>query len=235
VDGSLRPDPAHVASVATVVGIGGYLLVVLWGILLLSVFGRPSELVERQILNGAALALAALLTTRVFLAWAELDWSFLDLSRPTLRQLAWGGVGLLGLVGLTLIVGALGIPTAEHGLTDRVREAGRAALWILVPISILVVGPAEELVYRNLVQKTLAEGFQTMLAVVGASVIFAIAHLPAYLTSDPIATAGSLTVVFLLSCILGGVYAQTRNLMTVALVHGMYDAVAFADVFVDLV
>lgn len=235
MDGSLRPDPGHLASVATAVGIGGYLLVVLWGIVLISVFGQPTDIVEQQTLNGAALALAALLTTRVFLAWEDLDWDFLDLSRPTVSQLGWGAAGLLGLLGLTLGVGVLGIPTAEHGLTDRVREAGITALWILVPISILVVGPAEELVYRNLVQKTLAGGFQTVVAVIGASAIFAVAHLPAYFTSDLFATAGSLTVVFLLSCILGAVYARTRNLLTVALVHGIYDAVAFTDVFLGLV
>lgn len=235
VDGSLRPDSGHLVAVATAVGIGGYLLVVLWGILLVSVFGQPTTLVERQTLNGAALALAALLTTRVFLAWTDRDRKFLDLARPTVGDLAWGLAGVLGLLGLTLAVGALGIPTAEHGLTDRVREAGISALWILIPISILVVGPAEELVYRNLVQKTLADGYQTVMAVIGASAIFAVAHLPAYLTSDPIALAGSLTVVFLLSCVLGVVYARTRNLMTVALVHGIYDAVAFTDVFLGLV
>lgn len=232
---SLDRRPARLVAVAAAVGIGGYLLVVLWGLVLLGLFGPTSGILETQILNGAALALGALLTTRVYLRWMGLEWSFLDLDPPSLRDLGWATLGLLALVAVSYLVGVLQIPTAEHGVTDAVRSAGVESLWVLVPVSILLVGPAEELVYRNLVQKTLAQGLETGLAIVGASVIFAVAHLPAYASPDALATAGSLTAVFVLSLILGAVYARTRNLAAVALVHGAYDAIAFADVFLGTV
>lgn len=217
--------------VAAAVGIGAYVLVVLWAVILGSLLGPPTGIVERQVMNGAALALATVLTTRVYLSWDGLGRDFLDISWPHRATLAWAALGLVALVGLSFAVSAIGIPTAEHGLTDQVRAAGVSALWILVPMSLLVVGPAEELVYRNLVQKTIAGGTGPIQAVLGASVIFAIAHFPAYASSDIQATVGSLVVVFALSCILGAIYAKTRNLPAVALLHGAYDVVAFVDIF----
>lgn len=231
----IEQRPARLVAVATAIGIGGYLLVVLWGIVLLGLLGPTSGILETQLLNGAALALGALLTTRVYLQWAGLDRSFLDLDRPGLRDLGWTALGLIGLVAASYLVGLLQVPTAEHGVTEAVRSAGIGSLWILVPVSLLLVGPAEELIYRNLVQKTLADGLDTAFAIVGASLIFAVAHLPAYASADPIATAGSLAAVFVLSLILGVVYARTRNLAAVALLHGAYDAIAFADVFLGTV
>jgi membrane protease YdiL (CAAX protease family) len=227
----LEGDRLRLGVTAAAVGFGGYALVILWGVLLVSVLGTPTGIVERQIMNGAALALATLLTARVYLAWSGLGRAFLDISWPDGRTIGWAILGLFALVGLSLTVGVLGIPTAEHGLTDQVRAAGVSSLWVLVPISLLVVGPAEELVYRNLVQKTLARGTGVTPAIIGASAIFAVAHFPAYASPDLQATVGSLVVVFALSCILGAIYARTRNLPAVALLHGAYDVVAFVDIF----
>lgn len=227
----LGRDRLRLWAVATVVGIGAYVLVVLWAVILVSLLGTPTGIAERQVINGAALALATLLTTRVYLAWSGLGREFLDISWPDRRTLGWATVGLMALVGLSFAVATLGVPTAEHGLTDRVRAAGVSSLWVLVPISLLVVGPAEELVYRNLVQKTLARGMGVAPAVLGASAIFAIAHFPAYASPDVQATLGSLVVVFALSCILGAIYARTQNLLAVGLLHGAYDVVAFVDIF----
>lgn len=228
---SLDGDPLRLGATAAAVGIGAYVLVVLWAVILVSLLGTPTGIAERQVLNGAALVLATLLTTRVYLAWSGLGRDFLDISWPDRRTLGWATLGLVALIALSFTVSALGVPTAEHGLTDRVRAAGLSALWVLVPISLLVVGPAEELVYRNLVQKTLARGMGVLPAVLGASAIFAIAHFPAYASPDLQATLGSLVVVFALSCILGAIYARTRNLPAVALLHGAYDVVAFVDIF----
>lgn len=228
---SLDGDPLRLGATAAAVGVGAYALVVVWAVILVSLLGTPTGIAERQVLNGAALALATLLTARVYLAWSGLGWDFLDISWPNRWTLGWATLGLVFLVGFSFTVSLLGIPTAEHGLTDEVRAAGVSALWVLIPISLLVVGPAEELVYRNLVQKTLARGMGASAAILGASAIFAIAHFPAYASPDLQATLGSLVVVFALSCILGAIYARTRSLIAVALLHGAYDVVAFVDIF----
>lgn len=214
---------------AVVTGVGGYLLVVIWGSLLVGLLGPLDGLVERQVASGAALVLGALTATRVFLAWAELDAGFLDVRRPSLRSVGWGAVGLGAVVGLSLLVSALSVPTADHGLADEVRAAGPSVLPALVAVSLLAVGPAEELLYRNVVQKTLAAGLGQRVAVAGASAVFALAHIPAYLGDGTAALVGSLGVVFVLSTILGTLYARTRSLVVVAAVHGLYNAVAFAD------
>ncbi|MFB6111771.1 MAG: lysostaphin resistance A-like protein [Halobacteriaceae archaeon] len=227
-------DRGDLAVIAVAVGVGSYLLVVVWGLVLTGLLGRPSGLVETQALNSAALLLATLLVVRLFFGWADLDYRFLDLSRPGLSDLLWGGLGFLALVGVSVAVSILNIPTASHGLAEQARAAGIQVLWLLVPVSLLVVGPAEELVYRNLVQKTLSIGFGAGPAIFAASLVFALAHLPAYAGSGGTALMGSLGAVFLLSLVLGGVYAKTRSLLTVALLHGLYDVVAYANIFIDL-
>lgn len=221
------------AGIALLTGLGGYGVIILWGAVLTGLFGPVEGIGNEQILSGAALLLGALTTTRLFILGLDLDLAFLDLDWPTVSDAGWAFVGVAALLGLSVLVGFFNVPTADHGLTEEVRAAGPAVLWIVVPVAFLAVGPAEELLYRNLVQKTLATGFGDVSAIVGASLVFAIAHTPAYLGSGRTALAGSLFVVFLLSIVLGVVYAQTRNVPAVAFVHGAYDAVTFASLFLD--
>ncbi|WP_440769888.1 lysostaphin resistance A-like protein [Natronorubrum sp. DTA28] len=166
-----------------------------------------------------------------YLALRERDLSFIDLERPTLRTVGWIVVGLILILGANLgisaLMGALGIESSEHTTTQRVVE-NPDLLYVIIPAMVLVVGPFEELLYRNIVQKSLYETFSRYGAVVVASVVFTLVHILAYATAGAGELLASLSLLFVLSLILGVLYERTENLVVPALVHGCYNAVVFA-------
>ena len=173
--------------------------------------------------------LGAVLVALGFLYVSRRGLSYLDPSVPSLRDIGAIAVGLVALLALwaasAAVIAGLGLPSAENALFDP-EDGDPALLLLLVPLVLLVNGPVEELLYRNVIQKYLAEQFSTPTAVVVASVVFTLAHIPAYLTgaSGVLGIVVTLGLLFGLSCVLGALYARTRSLVVVAAVHGLYNA-----------
>jgi len=229
-------SPLETVILAVTVGIGGYLAVLAWAIVLLT-FARsvaaPIDPIERQVVNAAALALGTLLAVRVYLVTTGRTTAYLDLDVPAGRQVALAVAAIPALFGLGALLGHLGVDPAEHGLEAAVRDGGLPVATAMAATSILVVGPAEELLYRNLVQKTLAERFSTPAAVAGASAVFAAVHTTAYWGGAVAPFVSALAVVFVLSVVLGTIYAATDRVAVPAIAHGGYDAVVFFLIAVD--
>ncbi|WP_439027551.1 lysostaphin resistance A-like protein [Haloarchaeobius sp. DT45] len=206
----------------------------------ISVFG-PIETTgpEAQIISVLSLGLGTLTIALAYLRYSDLDWSFVDLRFPSLRDVGWaiGGfvILLLGFVAVVSLLDLLGLSTAQHSTSQQAAEGDPALLLPLIPLSLLVIGPGEELLYRNVIQKSLYRHFSKVGAVVVASAIFALVHIPAYSTGGGIgAMAASLSVIFVLSLVLGGVYARTGNVLVPAFIHGAYNALSFASRYADL-
>jgi len=225
------------AGVALLFGVGGFLAIILWLSVLGSVarglVGTPTTLQETALLqlsNGLGTATGAVL----YLKYADRDWDYLDVHRPTTRDVGYGVAGLAVIVGTFLAVNVamavFGIESAAHGTSDTLAEAANpaAVAGLFVITSVLVIGPGEELLYRNVVQKSLYGDFSRAAAVVVGSVIFALVHLPAYDTGTTEQTLLSLVVVFTLSLTLGAVYERTENVLVPAAVHGLFNASQFA-------
>lgn len=153
---------------------------------------------------------------------------------PTWRDVGWiVGSYVLAflLVGAGAVVAATaGAPTASNQAAELGLEDPRLLLW-LVPVSLLVIGPAEELLFRGAVQSRLGEAFSPAVAVVLASVLFAVLHVLA-LTGGLAGRAVSVAVLLLPSLVLGAAYERTRNLVVTAVVHGAYDATLFGLLYV---
>ena len=164
---------------------------------------------------------------------------YVDLRMPDLRDLAYIVAGVPALFGLLFILSLtaelLGLPAAEASIAEPAREGNPEILLIMIPLSFLLVGPAEELIYRNVVQKYLYGAFSRPSAIVVASVIFAAAHIFTYLDQNAVATLVSLSIVFGLSLVLGVIYERTENLVVPAFVHGAYNAALFALLYVGIV
>ncbi|SDJ99173.1 CPBP family intramembrane glutamic endopeptidase [Natronorubrum texcoconense] len=218
----------------TVLGVAG-----LVGITVASIFlsipvqlagGEAPELAW-TVIEYLAFAVGLGAVTVGYLALRERDLSFVDLERPTLRTVGWIVVGLILILGANLGVSALmevlGIESSEHTTTQRVVE-NPDLLYVIIPAMVLVVGPFEELLYRNVVQKSLYGTFSRYGAVVVASVVFTLVHILAYATAGAGELLASLSLLFVLSLILGVLYERTENLVVPALVHGCYNAVVFA-------
>jgi len=231
------------ASGAAVVGLAGIASIVLWGSLFLAagraIAGGPLSPVARTVVSTAALGVGTVTVAAAYLVWSGVGSSYVDARVPDRRELGYvvGGTALLLAANLAISAafGWLGVESTTHSLIRAARDDPEILL-ALMPLSYLVVGPGEELLYRNVVQKSLREKFSGAGAVVVASVVFAAVHLPAY--ADPngsaLALLNTLAVVFALSLILGAVYERTGNLAVPALVHGSFNAVAFAVTYAEI-
>ena len=108
---------------------------------------------------------------------------------------------------------------------------------MLIPISLLLVGPLEELLYRNIIQKYLYSSFSPIGSIFISSIIFSAVHISAYagdaLFQTPLPALNALAVIFILSVIIGIVYYQTKNIVTAALLHGIYDSIIFAVFYIN--
>lgn len=186
---------------------------------------------------GFGLSLAAF--AGVVLSVLDYDRSFVDVQWPSLRDLAIAVLGLgtlfVALIGIGAALQFAGLPTATSSIEQQAREFEDPVfiLW-LVPLSWLVIGPGEELVYRNLVQKYLREVLSTWPAIGVASVIFAGAHFSQYASPNPLATTVTLAMVFALAIILGYTYERTENLVVPILIHGTFNALQFTLLYITI-
>ncbi|QLK24860.1 CPBP family intramembrane metalloprotease [Natrinema zhouii] len=191
-------------------------------------------LVISVIVGNLGMALGTAIIVAAYLHLTDRDRSFIDLRLPTAREVGWTVVGLIvlliALFAIDFIMQLVGVEGSEHATTQRARERPELML-VMIPIAILIIGPFEELLYRNVIQKSLYETFSRAGAVVTGSVIFAAVHVSAYATAGLGAVIASLGTVFGLSLVLGTIYERTENLVIPALVHGLYNAVLFANLY----
>jgi len=229
---------ARLATEGTAVGLAGIASIVVWGSLFVSVAGDGGPVVETT-LSTVALGIGTGTVAAAYLAWSDRGWAFVDARMPDRREWGYVVVGVVLLLvsnlAISALFGWLGVESTTHSLV-RAAQDDPEILLPLVPLSYLVVGPGEELLYRNVVQKSLGTGFSKPGAVVVASTIFAAVHLPAYADPDGTALAllNTLAVVFVLSLILGAAYERTGNLVVSALIHGSFNAVAFAVAYAEI-
>lgn len=146
---------------------------------------------------------------------------------PTRSDLKWLGGGLVGLVGLyaaaTALFGALGISGADSAIVEQGADQPVYFLY-LVPVTILLVGPTEELIFRGILQGQFREPYGSVVAITGASAVFAAVHVSSYTGDGLLAT---LSVVLLLGGVLGVLYEKSGNLVVPAVVHGLFNTVQF--------
>ncbi|WP_181684980.1 CPBP family intramembrane glutamic endopeptidase [Halorhabdus salina] len=179
---------------------------------------------------GSGIGFVALAGT--YLWRHDLDLSFIDVSLPSLRDLGYSLLGFFvllgGLMAISLVIQSLNISTAEHSVIETVNQNDTPEIYLaLIPLSFLVIAPGEEIFYRNIVQKSLYPRFSRLHAVLIASVIFALVHVPAYLTSGLAALVTTLPILFVLALVLGESYRRTRNLTVPILIHGAFNAFQF--------
>lgn len=200
--------------------------------------GTPSRM-ERYVLGSVALGFGAATVALAYFRTTDETPSYLDFRVPTKRDLGYvvGGIGaLLGLLmAMSFVLSLLGVSTATHSIERAAREGNADLLPLIVLASWLFIGPGEELLYRNIIQKSLYGTFGEWGAVVVASAVFAAGHFLAYWSPNLVRTLVSLVVVFTLSLILGTVYLRTENTTVSAVIHGTFDAVVFASLYVSIV
>lgn len=127
----------------------------------------------------------------------------------------------------------LGVSTGENRAMLPGQEDPTYFLYMIV-VSLLIVGPIEELLFRGVVQGLLRKAFDAWPAILLASLIFGLIHFPAVqgTTEEALLYSG---VAALLGVLLGYVYERTGNILVPAIAHGVYNATLFAIQFVYFV
>lgn len=157
-----------------------------------------------------------------------LSLSFFRARLPGRRDLLWalGGYVLAFLLVIVIanVLAAVQAPTAERADQELLQRP--SVLLVMIPLSFLLIGPGEELLFRGVIQGTLRRVFSAPAAIVLASATFAPAHIIS-LQGGIGALAVSISVLFVPGLVFGYVYERTGNLVVPALSHGAYNATLF--------
>lgn len=158
------------------------------------------------------------------------DRSWLGISVPDRKETLWIAVGWMAaffsVVVLLAAVLASGLRPGGNQVQGVVAN-NPELIPLLIPLMIVFVGPAEELIFRGIVQGTLRERFGPVAAITLASIIFASVHFGS-LTGSAGGRVLTIGILVIPSLIFGIAYERTNNLVVPALVHGLYNATLLA-------
>ena len=135
-------------------------------------------------------------------------------------------VVLYGLqIGLLITLREFGFGTGQNPATmapgDPVVYYGA-----MIAVSLFVVGPAEELLLRGVVQGGLRRSFDAAPAILVAALMFGALH--GNVEGTVVEQVAYMGVTVLLGAILGVLYERTNNVLVPGFAHGLYNAIIFA-------
>jgi len=156
----------------------------------------------------------------------------LSYGRPSISDLGWVVVGLVGLVALFVavneVLARLGVEVASNAAVSQGREQPRLLLYFVV-VSLLFVAPGEELIFRGLVQGLVRRAYGVVPAVVLTALVFGLVHWIALMGTG--SRVAYLAIAAALGLVLGVVYEWSENLVVPILVHGCWNAGQFLLVY----
>lgn len=157
----------------------------------------------------------------------------IDYRRPTLRDVGFVVVGLVGILVASrvveAVVAAFGVESAQNQVVQQGTQNPELFL-LMIPITILFVGPAEELLFRGVVQGLFRRAYGALPGIVAASALFGLVHYVA-LVGDGKLTYVAVAVV--LGLVLGVLYELSENVVVPAVVHGLFNATIFASLWLE--
>lgn len=131
------------------------------------------------------------------------------------------------LVGLNFIVagvtGLAGVEQAENSVKSAL-EMSDTNIYLFAIISLLFVGPLEEMFFRGTVQQHLKDTFTETHAVLITAGLFAAIHILSMVGTDPLGFVSYLVLLFIGGFGLGWAYEYTDNLAVPMVGHGVYNA-----------
>jgi hypothetical protein len=229
-------------SVGTSIGlaIGGFLVAIVFVFLGVGVLrGVGIGLQEQPI---AATALSIVLqgagfgaAVAIYLSLTD-NWDLIRVRLPTRRDLVWTGLGIVAIVlaylGISVVISTLGITSAENSIVEQGRQ-NPGLVPLLIPLTILVVAPSEELLFRGAIQGVLRTSYSKLPGVVIASALFAVAHTFALIGSGQQMLV-YISVTFALGLVLGYLYERTENIVVPVVVHGVYNSILFTILYLQV-
>ncbi len=232
---SSRNVPAPVLAIVTAIGLallayGGGNVAAALVVGLLNVVGV--ELTPRRAFVLSVLTLQLVFFTGVsllYLRYRGLTLSDIGVRMPTLEGWIVLGVGFVSMIILwlvgsiaTFVIGQrLGVEREPQAIFE-IAQQDPLIFLLLGALSLLIVGPAEELLFRGVIQTRLRETFGVVAGITLATALFALIHIGGFGTVE----GGLLgvSVLFLVGLVLALAYEYTGNLIVVAVMHGLFNA-----------
>ena len=127
--------------------------------------------------------------------------------------------------GAGFVFQAAGVSFGENQVITQGKEAPVYFLY-MIPVSLLLVGPIEELLFRGVAQGVLRKGFGVRAGIVLSSALFGLVHWVA-VSGGPAEKLAYVTIAAVLGIVLGVLYERTETLVAPALAHGVYNSTLF--------
>lgn len=177
--------------------------------------------------NFLGLGLAALL----YLDWRS-DWSLIGLRMPKKRDIAVMLAGIIGLVvlivSLDFLLSQIGLEPDENVAVEVGRENPELFLYY-IPIVLLLNAPAEELLFRGVVQGLFRRAYGVVPGIIAASLLFGLVHYVALAGQG--SAAAYVAIAFLSGLVLGAVYEFTGNLIVPTIVHAAWNILVYLNLY----
>lgn len=193
----------------------------------------PGRVMTRLVVQGLGL----LGGTLAYLRWIGVSpIQALRVSRPSLTTAVLGGLSGLGLfcalLGLDLLAQTLPVleQPAEHSLAETVTEHP-VILLALIVLTPVLLAPAEEALFRGLIQTRLKGRVTSLWAVIGGTAVFTLFHIPSL--QGP-GTVVSLAFVLASGLTFGWLLERTNTLLAPVFAHTVYNILIFTVTYVTL-
>lgn len=172
-----------------------------------------------------------------YLWFRGLSLTYVGIDLPSVNDLLWTAAGYVGAFAIVVISGLiLTAADVEPDATNTSAEFGmnnpELLLW-MVPLMLFVVGPAEEFLFRGVIQSRLKETFVPSVAIVITAAVFATLHFFA-LTGGTGGRVIAVSILFFPSLVFGIVYEKTGNLLTNTIVHGAYNSTLVLLIYISM-
>jgi len=166
-------------------------------------------------------------------AGVGIDW--IAPGSPNIRDAVLVVVTTAGLIACNRVAFAVGSLVGIDPVTavSAPDELSLTVFAFMAPAMLLAVGPAEEYLFRGVVQGYLEQSFSARGAVGWSAVLFTVIHLP-NLLPNPEAGIVSVPVWLVVGLVLGWLYERTGALLVPILVHGLYNVTVLAILFAEL-
>lgn len=148
------------------------------------------------------------------------------ISRPIRRSMGYvvGGTGLALMIGMGMWLLLDDLGSAPESVIEEVAAIDPVFLLVVAVLSMLLVAPVEEYLFRGVIQGRLRESLGPIPAILGASLLFGSLHFANYIGS-PIEILAGVGVITCVGIVFGTLYELTDNLAVPIAVHGIYNVV----------
>lgn len=168
-----------------------------------------------------------------YLAWRE-DGGLVRMGWPTGRDVRWILLGFSALVallvGLEVVLSQIGLEPADNASVEVGMNNPQLFLYF-VPLVILLNAPAEELLFRGVVQGLFRRSYGVAPAILAAALLFGLVHYVALVGTG--SRLAYVLIAFISGLVLGILYEYTENLAVPIAVHACWNVLVYLNLYAN--